>query len=476
MEEHAISPSTLYVDLDGTFTKSDLLFESLVIAIKNNPLVLLLCFIWLLKGKAYLKHQLSLRADIDTKLLPLNSEFYAFLLEEKAKNRRIVLATASHEKYAKNVCDQSDIFDSYISSDRNTNLKGKAKLLSIQSENEKFSYAGNSREDFILFEKCEDSYLVNPTKKAKQLAAQSPTSKTFDDSDTSKWVWIKQLRVHQWIKNALIFVPLMVSGHFLNGNSILLSVLGFISFSCLASATYIINDLLDLESDRSHLRKKNRPLAAGTISLINGAFAAISLLVLAFAIASTLNDSFNLVLTLYLVLTLSYSLKIKQYIGMDVIALASLYTLRIIAGAVILTVTISFWLLSFSMFVFLSLAMIKRCAELKSFEETKKTQTTGRDYHVEDYLVLMSIGTSSAMLSILMFCFYVNSNVLTDQYQQPTLLWLVIPALCYWMMRMWIKTHRGEMHDDPIVFSLKDKGSIITIAFMGLIALLAQVL
>jgi 4-hydroxybenzoate polyprenyltransferase len=136
----------------------------------------------------------------------------------------------------------------------------------------------------------------------------------------------------------------------------------------------------------------------------------------------------------------------------------------------------SFWLLSFSMFVFLSLALIKRCAELKSLEETTKVRTTGRDYHVEDYIVLMSIGTSSAMLSILMFCFYVNSNVLADQYQQPTLLWLILPALCYWMMRMWIKTHRGEMHDDPIVFSLKDKGSIITIGFMGLIALLAQVL
>lgn len=268
----------------------------------------------------------------------------------------------------------------------------------------------------------------------------------------------------------------MVSGHFLDGNSILLSVLGFISFSCLASATYIINDLFDLESDRSHLRKKNRPLAAGTISLINAKFVAFVLLVLAFAIATALNDLFILVLTLYLVLTLTYSLKIKQYIGMDVIALSSLYTIRIIAGAAILGVTVSFWLLSFSMFIFLSLAINKRCAELKSIEGTRKTRTTGRGYHVEDYLVLMSIGTSSAMLSILMFCFYINSNLLTDQYQQPTLLWLILPALCYWMMRMWIKTHRGEMHDDPIIFSLKDKGSIVTVGFMGLIAVLAQTL
>jgi phosphoserine phosphatase len=166
MEEHAVITSTLYVDLDGTFTKSDLLFESLVIAIKNNPLNMFLCFFWLLKGKAYLKHQLSQRADVDTKLLPLNSEFYTFLLEEKSKGRKVVLATASNEKYAKRICNESDLFDSYISSDINSNLKGKAKLLMIQSKNEKFSYAGNSREDFMIFEQCEESYLVNPTKKS----------------------------------------------------------------------------------------------------------------------------------------------------------------------------------------------------------------------------------------------------------------------------------------------------------------------
>ena len=158
------------------------------------------------------------------------------------------------------------------------------------------------------------------------------------------------------------------------------------------------------------------------------------------------------------------------------ITLATLYTVRIFAGAVILDVPVSFWLFAFSMFIFLSLALIKRCAELKSFEGQNKTHAIGRDYSVLDYSVLMNLGTSSAMLSVLMFCFYVNSNILTDQYQQPTLLWLIVPALCYWLIRMWIKMHRGEMHDDPIVFSLKDKGSLITIGFIGLIALLAQLL
>ncbi|OUR74063.1 hypothetical protein A9Q78_01770, partial [Methylophaga sp. 41_12_T18] len=398
------------------------------------------------------------------------------LLEEKAKNRKIVLATASHEKYAKNVCDEYDLFDSFISSDINSNLKGEAKLLRIQSETKKFSYAGNSKEDFVIFDRSEESYLVNPTNNAKKLAVNSPTSKTFDDTPMTWMVWFRQLRVHQWAKNFLIFVPLIVSGQFLVENSILSSVLGFISFSCLASATYIINDLIDLECDRRHPRKKNRPLAAGKISVVYANVAAFVLFFLAFTIASVLMDEFILVLAVYLIMTVTYSLKIKQYIGMDVIALASLYTLRIIAGAAILSVTLSFWLLSFSMFVFLSLAMIKRCAELKSFKREPNARISGRGYELADYFVLMSIGTSSAMLSILMFCFYINSNVLTDQYQKPILLWLVLPAFCYWMMIMWLKTNSGEMHDDPLVFSLKNKGSIVTIGFMGIIALLAQVL
>jgi len=476
MQKPAIASSTLYVDLDGTYTKSDMLFESLLIAIKSNPLVLLLCCFWLLKGKAYLKYQLSQRADIDTTLLPLNSEFFAFLVDEKAKNRKIILATASHEKYAEKIWSQAEIFDSYICSDMKTNLKGKTKLLRIQSESKNFSYAGNSTEDFVIFDQCEESYLVNPTKKAKKLAKKSPTSKTFDDSQASKLVWFKQLRVYQWVKNTLIFVPLIVSGEFLSGNSVVLSMLGFVSFCLLASATYIVNDLLDLESDRSHSKKKNRPLAAGSISLIDGQFVALILFVLAFSIASMLSTLFVFVLFFYLFATLLYSMKIKQYIGMDVILLTSLYTTRIIAGAALLNVTISFWILSFSMFIFLSLAIIKRCAELKSLQGAIREQISGRDYQEEDYLVLVCIGTSSAMLSILMFCFYINSNVLNDQYQQPILLWLILPALCYWKMRMWIKTHRGEMHDDPIVFAFKDRGSVITIGFMGLIALVAQIL
>lgn len=475
--EYKIDPAPpLYVDLDGTFCKSDLLFESLVIALKSNPLIIFMCFVWLLKGRSYLKSKLSARADINTELLPLNPHFYAFLLEEKAKGREIILATASDKKYADGIYQHFDIFDSFISSDGETNLKGEAKLARIQSMSQRFAYAGNASEDFVLFDKAAETYLVNPTRKAQKMADKGSFTQVFDDDTEMVRAWGKQLRLHQWLKNLLIFVPLLVSGSFIQPSLVMLAALGFVSFSLLASGTYIINDLLDLDADRSHQRKRFRPLAAGIISIIDAKVAVILLTGFAFSLATMVSVQFSLVLLVYLVLTLSYSLAIKQYIGLDVITLASLYTIRILAGAVLLGVTVSFWLLSFSMFVFLSLALVKRCAELKSFESEGKTVTKGRDYNVLDYGILANLGTASAMLSVLMFCFYVNSNVLTDQYQQPSLLWLIVPALCYWMMRMWIKTHRGEMHDDPIVFSLKDRGSKITIGFIGLTALLAQTL
>lgn len=470
------SLSPLYVDLDGTFTKSDMLFESLLVSIKSNPLILFLCFFWLLKGRAHLKVKLSERANLNALLLPLNSDFYQFLIEQKAKGRSIILATASNEKYAKEICASHNLFDSYISSDAEVNLKGQAKLDKIKTQNNTFSYAGNSTEDYILFKECEECYLVNPTVKAKRMSSTVSLTKIFDDNDVGLKVWFKQLRVHQWLKNLLIMVPLLVSGEFVNLDAVLLTVLGFFSFSFLASATYIVNDLLDLDSDRAHPRKKYRPLAAGSIGILNGMMCCALLFIGAAILATVVGGLFVAVLIGYLVITLAYSFKIKQYIGIDVIVLASLYTIRIIAGAAILHVAVSFWLLSFSMFIFLSLALIKRCAELRAFHKQNKTQASGRDYNVLDYDVLMNIGTSSAIVSVLMFCFYINNNVLSDQYQSPTLLWLVLPALCYWMMRMWIKTHRGEMHDDPIVFSLKDKGSLITIGFMGTVALLAQIL
>ena len=474
MKEENINLSVLYVDLDGTFTKSDLLFESFLVAIKSNVAVLFFCLFWALKGKAYLKYRLSEIAEVPINLLPLNAELHKFLLNEKKKNRKIVLATASHEKYAKAICINHSLFHSYISSDENRNLKGEAKLSEIQSIDEIFSYAGNSIEDLMILEKSEESYLVNPNKAMKKRSKKMNISKVFDEKPRILSIWLRQLRTHQWLKNLLIFIPLIASSEFLNGSSVFLSFLGFTSFSCLASATYIINDLVDLEFDRIHPRKRSRPLAAGEISLVSGFSIALFLLAAAFFLALQINIYFFLSLTSYFFLTLAYSLKIKKYIGMDVICLASLYTIRIIAGAALLNVAVSFWLLTFSMFIFFSLAIVKRCSELHALKNTGMTDLPGRNYTIIDYPLLISLGVSSSLLAVLTFCFYVNTNVLKDQYQNPTILWITIPALGYWITRMWVKTNRGEMHDDPVIFSITDKGSILTIGFIGIIMLLGK--
>jgi 4-hydroxybenzoate polyprenyltransferase len=474
-----ITPTPMYVDLDGTFIKSDMLFETCIDAIKRKPYLAILLPFWLLKGRAYLKEKLSSNAKIDVSMIPINFKVHDFLKTLKADGVKIILATASHEKIAQQFVEVYPVFDGYIASSNKINLKGSEKLRAIQKVSESFDYIGNSSEDFILFKKARKSYLISPTPKAKKLYEDAPEAieliaEPYDKKDIG--VWIKQLRIHQWIKNILIFVPILVSNQFGEAGLIVNTILGYIAFSMLASSTYIINDLVDLDSDRGHSRKCKRPLASCRISILEGSIAAVCILVTALLLAVSISTSFLLTLLIYLALTLTYSFKIKRYFAMDVITLASLYTIRIFAGAAILGVTVSFWLLSFSMFVFLSLALVKRCAELVALQKTQMRQVSGRDYNIDDLNIFISFGCSSSLLAVLMYCFYLNSDILSNQYQEPQILWLSLPAFGYWLMRMWVKTVRGEMHDDPIVYSLKDKGSLISISIMITITILAHIL
>ncbi len=470
----------LYVDLDGTFIKSDMLLETFLAAMKVNPMTILYVFFWALRGRANLKQKLVEFSEVNVSLVPVNPETYAFLQAQKSVGREIVLATASNGAIAEKFVGHYPIFDRYIASSPELNLKGSKKLEKIKQEtNGPFDYMGNSTEDFILFSEAERSFLVNPTKKALQ---KSKNGHSFSDKfDLSKkatfGAWLKQLRVYQWLKNGLIFVPILVANQFTDFSAVVSVLVGFVSFGLLASSTYIINDLVDLDSDRQHTRKRNRPLASCRISIADGVLVAGLLFVSSFSIAWHISSQFFITLIIYLIVTLTYSLKVKRYFGMDVIALASLYTIRIFAGAAIIGVTVSFWLLSFSMFVFLSLALVKRCAELIALKlETTEEQVSGRDYNTNDLTVFTSFGTTSSLIAVLMYCFYLNAEVLSNQYQEPKLLWLVLPALGYWLIRMWVKTLRGEMHDDPIVYSLKDKGSLISIAIMGILTVVAQTL
>ena len=474
--EEKTTKRPLYVDLDGTFIKSDMLFETFVDVLRCNPLLFFSCLIWLLKGRQYLKFKLAEKAKLDVGSLPLNKELYNFLNAQHESGREIILATASNNQVAKAFVKHYPIFRRYIASTDSINLKNRAKLAAIQSETKDFDYIGNSSDDIIILEQANTGYLCSPSNKAVLGTRNFSISKVFDARNISATkLWIKQLRIHQWIKNTLIFVPLFVSNTFYDIKPLLYSLLAFISFSMLASATYIVNDLLDLHADRLHARKQSRPLASCSLPINQAIVVTIILITLSLAIALYCGLGFSFTLVSYLVLTLFYSFKLKRYFGMDVITLASLYTIRIFAGAAVIGVVISFWLLSFSMFIFLSLALVKRCAELVSLQQENRESVSGRDYNVTDLQVFMAFGVCSAMLAILMFCFYMNSQVLVNQYQQPEFLWVGIPALGYWLMRMWVKTQRGEMHDDPIVFTLKDKGSLLSIGVLGISTILANI-
>lgn len=289
-------------------------------------------------------------------------------------------------------------------------------------------------------------------------------------------IWVQQIRLHQWLKNTLIFTPLMVSGLFQDVGKLLPCLLGFASFSLMASSTYIINDILDLSADRYHPQKKLRPIANGNIEKKQAFAVATGLSITSILLALFLSQGFLMALLGYSLLALLYSVEIKKHAGIDITTLTLLYIIRIAAGAYLINVPLSFWLITFSMFVFLSLALVKRCSEIKSFEKLNKQEIPGRGYLVSDYPVLRNIGTSSAMLSILTLCFFIKDGVLAEQYPVPWILWPIVPCLCYWFIRVWIKTDRGLMTDDPIVYSISDKSSLVCISFCCAITLTAQLL
>jgi 4-hydroxybenzoate polyprenyltransferase len=275
--------------------------------------------------------------------------------------------------------------------------------------------------------------------------------------------WVRALRLHQWFKNLLLFVPLLTTFSLLDVGRLTALTIAFFAFSLAASATYIFNDLWDLDNDRAHHRKRHRPFASGDIPIAQGLLGAGIALVIAFLVALNVSQNFLLMLLLYLVLTGTYSWILKGYVLIDVLTLSVLYTLRIVAGAVVIEVTLSYWLLAFSVFTFLSLALIKRCSELVSLNNTGQVSTPGRDYRVADLVVLWPLGVGSAVSAVVVFGLFINAPETLARYATPELLWLVALGLIYWLSRLWIKTTRGEMHDDPIVYAVKDKVSISTI-------------
>ncbi len=466
------------VDLDGTLTLTDTLHESVLTLVRNKPYLLLLLPFWLLKGIAHLKQKVAEHTELDVTTLPYNQPLIDWLKEEKLRGKKIVLSTAANEKIAKAVVRHLDLFDAFIASDSKTNLKSARKRDALQERygDEGYDYAGNSNDDLEVWTGASNAVVVNASENVlKKASTLTSVTQVFRSEQAGIAVWLKAIRIHQWLKNLLLFVPLLAAHQVGNAQSLGLLIIAFFSFSLCASSVYITNDLLDLESDRSHPRKRFRSFASAKLSVLHGVIAAPLLIVASFLLGAVVGVDFFIVLFVYLLLTVTYSFSLKRLVLVDCLTLATLYTMRIIAGAAAVSVSLSFWLLAFSIFIFLSLALVKRYAELLVQSREGKNSAHGRGYLVTDAPLLQALGVSSGYISTLVIALYLRSENVMSLYAQPLAIWLLIPILLFWVSWVWLKSSRGEMHDDPIVFAAKDRTSLSVAVITAFVFLYAAI-
>jgi 4-hydroxybenzoate polyprenyltransferase len=464
----------LCVDLDGTLIRSDLSVESVLALLRRNPLHLFSLLVWYAKGWAHVKREIAKRMAVDASVLPYDERVLAWLRE--ATERPRVLCTASDQIYADAVAAYVGGFDVVLGSDGSCSLGGRVKAAALCDRygDHGFDYAGNAPVDLHVWRHSRRAIVVDaPPRLLERVRRIGDVERVFPRRGGRWRAWLAALRPHQWLKNALVFVPLLAAHLAFVPDALMRSLTAFCAFSLCASGAYVLNDLFDLDADRHHPRKRLRPFAAGLLPLRSGLIAAPLLTLAAFAIASTLSPRFMLVLLSYAVVTLVYSLLLKRIAMLDVVTLAALYTIRIIAGAVAIPVEASFWLLAFSMFLFLSLAMTKRYTEIRRVAAGSDTKVAGRGYGVDDLPLIQSLGTSSGYLSVLVLAFYINSTASTALYRHHEVLWVLAPILLYWISRVWLLARRDEMHDDPVVFALTDRVSLGVLGVFALVIFLA---
>ena len=464
------------VDLDGTITLTDTLHESVLRLVSSKPLCLFLLPFWLVKGIAFLKSKVVENSVLDITSLPYNLPLIDWLREQRAGGNKIVLCTAANERIALAVAEHLDIFDEVIASDASANLKSikKRKALEKRFGDKGYAYAGNSSADIEVWAGASHAIVVNAAESVQTEASQvASVSRTFPPVRIGFSVWFRASRVHQWLKNLLLFVPLLAAHELSNVQSLTAVLIAFLSFSLCASSVYITNDLLDLESDRQHPSKRHRPFASAKLSIPIGVALVPLLAGLGIVLGVVVGTEFLIVLLVYLLLTVIYSLVLKSIVLVDCLTLATLYTIRIIAGAAAVSLPVSFWLLAFSVFIFLSLALVKRYAELTVMLQAGISAAHGRGYTVLDIPILQTFGVSAGYISALVMALYLRSDDIVSLYVQPKVIWFVIPILLFWVSWVWLKATRGEMHDDPIVFAIKDKASLLSAGLAAVVLVYA---
>jgi 4-hydroxybenzoate polyprenyltransferase len=465
----------LVIDLDGTLIYTDMLHETALRLVNDHPLNFLKIIPWLVKGKAHLKNKLAYGFNFDPNILPYNEELLSWIRSQREEGRKLVLCTASDSSIAHSIARHLDIFDDVIASDGISNIAGRRKADALEQLFGKagFDYAGNSKADLHVWKKARRAIVVNASRSLEHGAgAVCDIEKVFPRRQQPISTWLRVFRVHQWLKNILLFIPLFAAHELLNIDAWHALTLAFVSFSLCASSVYIANDLLDLESDRLHPRKRKRPFASGRVPIWMGTILAPALLGISFSIAETVSGQFLSWLALYFAVTCAYSLGLKRIILIDCITLAILYTLRIVAGSVTVGHTLSFWLLAFSVFLFISLGFVKRYAELEIQSLRGNTKAHGRGYKVTDASLVQTMGIASGYTSVLVLALYLNSDAVVKLYRSPEVIWAAVPVMLFWISWMWMQAHRGKMHDDPIVFAVRDRASLLAgVVFMLVLAL-----
>ena len=464
-----MSRRPLVVDLDGTLILTDMLLESALDVARDAPWKMASVPAWLMGGKANLKRNLASLSTFDPALLPYNEKFVAWLRMQKSQGRHLVLCTASDESIAVAIAAHLDIFDEVVASDGLVNLAGpyKAAALTERYGVAGFDYAGDARADLRVWEASHGAIVVNASDAvANEAEACCPVEQVFLPAPFGPRIWLKVLRTHQWVKNLLLFVPLFAAHQLSDARAWWSVGLAFGCFCVCASSVYIANDLLDLSSDRQHVRKRMRPFALGAVPLWIGIVLAPVLLTCSLIGATFVGSRFLPWLIAYFVLTCAYSLALKRKVLVDCLTLAMLYTLRIVAGAAAASTPLSFWLLAFSVFLFLSLAFVKRYAELEIQLLSGKQKVHGRGYFTTDAPLVQSLGVTAGYASVLVLALYLNSEAVVLLYKTPQLVWGTVPVMLFWISWMWMRAHRGEMHDDPLVFAVRDRASLLAgIAF-----------
>lgn len=476
----------LCVDLDGTLVKSDTLYDSVMALARQHPALLLKLPAWLGQGKAALKRHITSAVTLDVEHLPYNRELVQYLEQEHATGRPIYLATAADTVLAERVAGHFGLFAGVLASSGSVNLAGKNKLAAFRERfGDEFTYIGNALPDATLLANCREPMVANPTAGLRAALAKSGVTpvRSFTDATPPFKAWLKAIRLHQWAKNVLIFLPVLLAHAWAVG-PLLGAGIAFVSFGLCASATYIVNDLLDLEADRKHLKKRRRPFAAGDLSAVAGVAVVVLFLLISLALALLLPRIvvglsgealprplyFLDWLAVYAVTTSAYSFRLKRAVLVDVIVLSGLYTIRILAGSAATGIPVSAWLGGFSIFFFLSLAFVKRFAELEGLRqrEAAPKQIQGRGYLVSDIEQLRSFGSASGYASVVVLTLYISNISAVQLYGHPNRLWLLVPVLLLWISQLWLLASRGQLDEDPVVYAITNKKSLL----MGLLVLL----